>query len=102
MSSITWGNLRASIVGFLEHSKYMLMINPAIHFICALSAKTSVIESIFGEQRAMGNENPQRFSKGILRIDLSQAYHSLDTTKTYDTIDAQTGNMGEELNPKVP
>ena len=99
MSSITWGNLRASIVGFLGYSKYMLGRYSEIRFICALSANTSVIESIFAEQRAMGNENPQRFTKGILMIDLSKAYHSLDTTKTYDSIDAQTDNMGKELDP---
>ena len=47
MSSIKWANLRASIVGFLEYSKYMLGRYSEIRFICALSANTSVIRHYF-------------------------------------------------------
>ena len=66
-----------------------------------VSANTSVIESIFGEQRAMGNENAQGFSKGVLLIDLTEACHSLDTMKTYAASDAKTGDMGNDLDPAI-
>ena len=99
MSPITWENLRTALSGFLGYCNYMLINFPHIHYICALSGNTSVIESIFSEQRAMGNENCQRFTSGVATLDVSKAHNSLIGKKTYDPEQAKTTSIGKDLSP---
>lgn len=99
MSSTTWSNIRMTFTGFVGYAEYMLTICPEVVYIRALASNTSALESFFGEQRASGNENAQRFAKGIAASD-PKNMHTAMRGASYDASDAQTGRIGRHLTPR--